>query len=85
MSEAANERIFTISDFITDDAARLVVRTCSDQDLVTLVEWIDAGKEFEPSFVRCAIPALPSGWSGPAFILTHNLPYVMNEVDENHP
>jgi hypothetical protein len=44
-----SDRIFTISDFITDEAARSVARTCSDQDLVTLVEEIDPGKKFEPS------------------------------------
>lgn len=43
----STERVFTTSDFVKDGADRTVVSTYRDQDLVTLVEWIDPGKEFE--------------------------------------
>jgi mannose-6-phosphate isomerase-like protein (cupin superfamily) len=126
MSEGTSDRIFTISDFIKDDAAKSVVRTYSDEDLVTLVEWIDPGKEFEPPhwhpeaahvfvFVSGEGEALVGNgqWepvkAGQFLVnprnkvhamrntsaterlvwacihVTHNLPYVVNEVDENHP
>jgi mannose-6-phosphate isomerase-like protein (cupin superfamily) len=48
MAETTSDRIFTVADFIKDGAERTVVRTYADEDLVTLVEWIDPGKEFEP-------------------------------------
>ncbi len=46
-ADESTQRVFTASDYVKDGAERTVVRTSSDQDLVTLVEWIDPGKEFE--------------------------------------
>ena len=47
MSEQTTDRVFTIDGFIKEGAERTVVRTYQDEDLVTLVEWVDPGKEFE--------------------------------------
>ena len=37
-ADESTQRVFTASDYVKDGAERTVVRTSSDQDLVTLVE-----------------------------------------------
>jgi mannose-6-phosphate isomerase-like protein (cupin superfamily) len=125
MNDQSSDRIFTVDDFIKPDAERTVVRTYSDEDLVTLVEWIDPGKEFEPPhwhpeaahvFVftagegeallgngrwepvragqflvnpRNKVHALRNTSATERLVwacvhVTHGLPYVVNEVAEDH-
>lgn len=42
---STDQRIFTTNDFVSGDAPRTVVRTYRDEDLTTLVEWIEPGKD----------------------------------------
>jgi quercetin dioxygenase-like cupin family protein len=125
MAENEQARIFTVEDFIKEDATRTVVATYRDEDVVTLVEWIDPGKEFEPPhwhpeaahifvFMSSEGEALVGNgkWEpvrAGQFIVnprnrvhamrntstterlvwacvhvTHGLPYVVNEVGEEH-
>jgi mannose-6-phosphate isomerase-like protein (cupin superfamily) len=125
MADSEQARIFTIADFVNEDAARTVVATYRDEDVVTLVEWIDPGKEFEPphwhpeaahvfvfmsgegealvgngkwepvragQFIvqpRNRVHAMRNTSATERLVwacvhVTHGLPYVVNEVDEEH-
>jgi hypothetical protein len=44
-SSAPGGRVFTTSDFIKDGAERTIAGTYRDEDLVTIVEWIEPGKD----------------------------------------
>lgn len=44
----AEQRIFTTNDYIEPGRERTVVRTSTDEDLTTLVEWVEPGALFEP-------------------------------------
>ena len=47
VAPSTTQRIFTTKDYIKENAEKTVVSTYRDQDLVSLVEWIDPGKSFE--------------------------------------
>ena len=46
-SPASEQRIFTVVDHIKEGAERTVTRTYQDDDLVTLVEWCEPGRDFQ--------------------------------------
>jgi quercetin dioxygenase-like cupin family protein len=123
--QTEQQRIFNYRDYIREGVERTLTRTSTDEDLTTIVEWVEPGREFEPphwhpeaahvfvfmegegeallgkgrwqkvgpgDYLVCArnkVHAIRNTSATDRLVwvcvhVTHGLPYVVNQVDENH-